>query len=142
MHRSMKPLLFSFFFLASPLGLAQGAAADKDPPRAMVSIYRVATGKQADFLKWQATRDAIDKEAGVAQAQWYAHIDGDSWDYVAIGPDMTAEQNKKVDAALKKHGLTTGFKASLEFRQFIGSHTDTLAVGPVTASELSDWASK
>jgi hypothetical protein len=142
MHGLITALLLLLSVCAVSPAFAQSAAPAKEPPHAMVSIYRVAAGKHADFLKWQATRDAIDKEAGVAQAQWYAHVDGDSWDYLSVGPDLTPEQNKKVEAAMKKHGLTTGFKASLEFRQFIGSHTDTSAIGPVTVSELSDWASK
>ena len=138
MHRTIKLLFAASAFAA--VGLTGAAPPDK-PAHAMISIYRIATGKQAEFLKWMAARDAIDKEAGIAQAQWYAHVDGDSWDYLVIGPDPTPEQGKKVEEAMKKHGLTTGFKQSLEVRQFIASHTDTFAVGPVTVSELSDWAS-
>ncbi len=120
--------------------VAETAAPTKDPPHSLISIYRIAPGKQADFLKWMATREAVGKEIGIAATQWYAHVDGDSWDYVAVGPDNNAEQDKKLEAALKKHGLTTGFKQNLEVRQFISSHTDTFAVGPVTVSELADWA--
>ena len=141
MNRSIKPLFAAIVAAAGCVSLVQAAGPDK-PPHAMISIYRISTGKQADFLKWMAVRDAIDKEAGLPQAQWYAHVDGDSWDYVSIGPDPTPEQGKKVEEAMKKHGLATGFKQSLEVRQFIASHTDTFAVGPVTVSELSDWASK
>jgi len=142
MHRLIASLFLVPITFAASLAIAQDAAPERDSPRALISIYRVAAGKQADFLKWQATRDSIDKEAGVPQAQWYAHVDGDSWDYVSVGPDLTPEQSKKVVVTLKKHGLSTGLKASLEFRQFIGSHTDTLSIGPVTVSELSDWVSK
>ena len=140
MHRSIASLILLLVTLGTPMAFAQSAAPAKAPPRSLISIYRIATGKQTDFLKWMAARDAIDKEAGVAQAQWYAHVDGDSWDYISVGPDPTPEQNDKVDAISKKHGLSVGFKASLEIRQFIGSHTDTFAVGPVTVSELADWA--
>lgn len=141
MHRSLIRLAFLTLALgATTIAFAQTAAPAKDPPRSLVSIYRIATGKQTDFLKWMAARDAIDKEAGVAQAQWYAHTDGDSWDYLAVGPANTPEQDKKIETAMKKHGLTTGFKANLEVRQFFASHTDTFAVGPVTVSELADWA--
>src|SRR5438128_2350156 len=89
MHRSIASLLLLPIAFATSLAFAQGAAPAKEPPRAMISIYRIATGKQADFLKWMAVRDAIDKEAGIPQAQWYAHIDGDSWDYIAVGLDPT-----------------------------------------------------
>jgi len=139
-NRSITCGLLLLVALTAPLALAQNATPAKEPPRALIGIYHVAPGKHVDFLKWQAVRDAIDKEAGMSQAQWYAHTDGDAWDYLSVGPDQTPEQAKKVEAAMKKHGLTTGFKANLEFRQFITSHTDTFAVGPVTVSELADWA--
>ena len=56
--------------------------------RVVVAIYHIAPGKQLDFLKWMAAREAIDREVGVGATQWYAHINGDSWDYVAISPDL------------------------------------------------------
>lgn len=117
------------------------AQSAKEPGKAIVSIYRVAPGKHVDFLKWMAARDALGKEAGVAATQWYAHQDGDSWDYVAIAPDTTAEQDKKLDELAKAKGLTTGFRAGLELRQFMASHTDTVARGPISAGELVEMAS-
>src|SRR6476620_2054085 len=142
MHRSiLKLVLLLVTLTTTSIALAQTAAPAKEPPRALISIYRIATGKHAEFLKWMAVREAVDKEAGVPASQWYAHVDGDSWDYVVVAPGTNAEQNKKVEAAMKKHGLATGFKQNLEVRQFVASHTDTFAVGPVSVAELSDWAS-
>ncbi|HVS61488.1 MAG TPA: hypothetical protein VHE82_12420 [Gemmatimonadaceae bacterium] len=80
--------------------------------------------------------DAIAKEAGIVATQWYAHLDGDSWDYVAIAPATTDEQDKRKDAIFKQRGLPTGFAAGIQFRQFINSHTDTNARGPTTAADL------
>jgi hypothetical protein len=140
MHRSLASLILLLITLGTPMAFAQNAAPAKEPSHSLISIYRVAPGKHSEFLKWMAARDAIDKEVGIVQGQWYAHTDGDSWDYLAVGPVNTPEQDKKVEAATKKHGLTTGFKASLEFRQVIASHTDTFTIGPVTVSELADWA--
>jgi hypothetical protein len=58
--------------------------------------------------------------------QWYAHTNGDSWDFVAIAPEPTKEQDAKVDELTKQKGLKTGFAAALKFRQFISYHTDTV----------------
>jgi hypothetical protein len=113
------------------------SASATEPGKLLVGIYHVAPGKHIEFLKWQAARDAIDKAAGVPQAQWYAHTDGDSWDYLAIAPVLSDEQQKKVDDASRAKGLAVGAKASIEFRQFIASHTDTYVVGPMTATELA-----
>jgi hypothetical protein len=142
MYRSTIKLVLLLVTLAvSCISIAQ-AADDKGPPHAMISIYHIAPGKHMEFLKWLAAREAVDKEVGVPATQVYAHIDGDSWDYLSVGPMTTPEQDKQVEAAMKKHGLTTGFKASLEIRQFLASHTDTFVVGPVTASELVEQAMK
>ena len=104
--------------------------------QAIVSIYRVAPGKQLDFMKWMAARDAVDREAGVQPNQWYAHLDGDSWDYVAISPDPDQATSDKVDALARKHGLKVGMPSGLELRTLMASHTDTISAGPYSASEL------
>ncbi len=102
----------------------------------VISIYHVAPGKHLEFLRFQAQGDAIAKEAGVSPTQWYAHIDGDSWDYISIGPATTPEQDAKVDAISRQRGLPTGFAGGLQFRQFISSHTDTFARGPTGVADL------
>ena len=118
------------------LALPGMASAQDATHRALISIYHAAPGKQLDLLKWFAAREAVDREAGGAPTQIYAHVDGDSWDYLAVGPDIDAATSDRVDALVRKHGMTSGPKASLEFRTMIVSHTDTFVVGPYTASEL------
>jgi len=130
---------FAGFVLALCVMPAFSQAA-KEPGKAIVSIYRVAPGKHVEFLKWMAAREALSKEAGVGATQWYVHQDGDSWDYIAIGPDTTSEQDKKQDEMAKAKGLTTGFRAGLELRQYMASHTDTFARGPLSAAELVEMA--
>jgi len=115
-------------------------ARGQDAPEGMVSIYRVAPGKHLEFLRWQAARDAAAVEAGLSPTQWYAHLDGDNWDFLGISPVTTEAQDDQVDAILRRNRLTTGFKASLEFRTMIASHTDTHAIGPTTAAALIDAA--
>ncbi len=122
-----------------PVCLAQGAPmtqAGPNPPTMIVGIFHVAPGKHLDFLRYMAQSEAIAKEAGVGATQWYAHLDGDSWDYISIGPATTGEQDKRTAAIRRQRGLPTGFAAGIEFRQFISSHTDTYARGPTTAADL------
>ena len=114
----------------------------KDPARARICIYHVAPGRQLDFLKWMAAQEEVAKEAGVPTVALYAHLDGDSWDYVGIAPITTPEQEKKLDEVATRRGLKTGFPAALEFRALLASHTDTHVAGPVTAAELMAQASK
>ena len=148
MRRSIRSVPFFLVLLAlaffdAPAARSQAAKPEmKQPPPVRIAIYRVATGKQLDFLKWLAENDAVQKEAGVPASQLYAHLEGDSWDYIQIAPDLSEAQQAKVDEVSKKHGRKTGFAAGLEFRTFVGSHTDTLAVGPVTAADLVAAAGK
>ena len=128
--------VLSAALICAALSIPLVAAAQDKMHTALVGIYHVAPGKQLDFLKWQAAREAIDREAGVAATQWYAHLDGDSWDYISIGPDVDAATSDKVDALTRKHGLTAGPKAGLEFRTMVASHTDTWVAGPYSATEL------
>ncbi|MGH7563306.1 MAG: hypothetical protein ACREK5_02655 [Gemmatimonadota bacterium] len=75
-------------------------------------------------------------EAGVPASQWYAHLNGDSWDYLLIGPETTDEQDAAVDAVLQAQGQPTGPPAGIEIRKFLAWHTDTFAAGQMTAAEL------
>ncbi len=130
--RALRPL--ALFLIAACLSLP--AWAQEKPANTLVSIYHIVPGKQLDFLKWQAARDAVDREAGVPQTQWYAHMDGDSWDYVSIAPEVDEATQDKLDELAKKHGLKTGPKAGLEFRSMVASHTDTFTAGPMTSTQL------
>jgi hypothetical protein len=108
----------------------------KEPARARITVYRIAPGKQLDFLKWMAAQDEVAREAGVATVQLYSHLDGDGWDFLGIGPVTTPEQDKRTDEIAAKKGLKVGLPAWLEFRELVASHSDTFAAGPLGASEI------
>lgn len=115
---------------------------EKKDARARISLYRVAPGKHLDFLRWMAAQDDVAKQAGVGTVELYAHLDGDSWDFVGISPVTTPEQEKKMDEIAAGKGLKVGLAAALEFRQFLAWHTDTHTVGPTSAAELVAQATK
>jgi hypothetical protein len=121
-------------------GWTTGALAQDKPTQYMISIYHVAPGKHLDFLKWMAEREAVSDEAGAPPTQWYTHMNGATWDYVTVSrlgtPEEQAAMDKKIEEMTKKKGLTTGVKASLEFRGYINEHTDTYTMGPYTAAEM------
>jgi hypothetical protein len=129
------------FLLTTGFAVApQESRAADEPGKAIVSLYRVAPGKHRDFLKWFAAREALNKEAGVAATQWYVHVNGDSWDFITVGPELSEAQSAKLDELASKKGLTTGFKGALELREYLGSHTDTSVRGPVSAAQLLQLA--
>ncbi len=104
--------------------------------QAIVSLYHVAPGQHINFLEWQAAREAVNQSLGFPATSWYAHLDGDSWDYVIVAPRLTEQQEMQADVEARNRGLTSGFAAGIELRHFILSHTDTIVVGPVSATEL------
>lgn len=132
----VRKLLFALVGTAMFASLPVAPVAAADAGTVIVSIYYIAPGKQVDFLKWAAGQDALAKEAGIGGTQWYAHQDGDAWDYIGIGPATTPEQDKMLDEVAKKHGQKTGMAAGLVLRQYISRHTDTYAYGPVSAADL------
>ena len=128
MKSAFAALLLAGATVASP------ALAQTTPPHSVVSIYRAAPGHQLAMLKWFAQRDEAAKAANVAPSVLYVHQDGASWDFVWISPDLTEAQDKAVEAASKRMGLTMGPKSGLELREHIAEHTDTMSVGPTSAA--------
>jgi hypothetical protein len=111
-------------------------AAAQDANQYIVSLYRAAPGQQVALLKWMAAQDRASVAAGLPASQIYVHTSGDSWDYAVINPVTTKAQDDAVEAAAKKMGMTSGPRASIEFRTMISSHTDTTADGPMTAAQI------
>lgn len=140
--KHLPQLLVATLIGAAALAPTPPVAAQDKPTTAIVSTYRVAPGQHMEFLKWMAAREAADREAGIPATQWYTHMSGDSWDYLAIAPDPDDAMSDKADAAANKAGLTTGMRASLEFRKLMAAHADTTAAGPYTAQQLVDEAGK
>ena len=141
-NRGLTRALYAAVAATAMLVATSGAFAQDQAGTAIVSIYRVAPGKHLAFLKWMAAREAAASQAGAPATRWYRHLDGDSWDYVAIAPDHDAAIDAKADAIAKQQGLTVGMKAGLELRGLIASHTDTISAGPSTAAQMVQEASQ
>lgn len=125
--------------LAATAGAAVGTIAyaqmPPGPPHSTVTIYRAAPGQQEALLHWLAEQDRASQAAGMPPGQIYIHLDGDSWDFIGISPTTTQAQDEAINAAARKMGMTTGARRALEFRKMISSHTDTFALGPMTAAQ-------
>ncbi|MBA3667498.1 MAG: hypothetical protein H0W65_07235 [Sphingomonas sp.] len=124
---------FACLAAAAALSLIATPAA-AEPGKAIIAIYHVAPGQQANFLKWMDQQDRISTAAGIAKGQLYAHTDGDSWDYLVINPVTSEAQDAAFDAAGRKMGVNT-MRGGLELRKYISSHTDTFVRGPMTTAE-------
>lgn len=102
--------------------------------QAIVQIYHVAPGHHPQFLKWLDRQDRIAAAAGVPKGQLYAHMDGDSWDYLVISALTTPAQDEALEQAGRRMGVNTT-RGGLELRMHINSHTDTIVRGPMTAAD-------
>ena len=102
--------------------------------QAIIAIYHVAPGHHIEFLKWADRQDRIAAAAGVARGQLYAHMDGDSWDYLIVNPVTTPAQDAALEAAGKRMGVNV-LRGGVEMRQHITSHTDTFVRGPMSAAD-------
>ena len=141
-NRGLPRALYAAVAAAAMLVATSGAFAQDQAGTAIVSIYRVAPGKHLAFLKWMAAREAAASQAGAPATRWYRHLDGDSWDYIAIAPDHDATLDAKADAIAKQQGLTVGMKSGMELRGLMASHTDTISAGPFTAAQMVQEASQ
>lgn len=135
MHQLMKLAAAAALGAIASGSIVYAQAGAADPPKVRVALYRAAPGQQVALLRWLAEQNRAAQAAGVPIGQFYAHTDGDSWDYLAIDPVTTPAQDAAIDAQLKKMGRPTGAGQSLEFRKFIASHTDTFAIGPTTPAQ-------
>jgi hypothetical protein len=125
---------------SSSLLLPQWSRAADAPGKAIVTLYRVAPSNELEFLRRMAAREAVEKEAGVPATEWYMRTNGDGWNFIAIGPDLSDAQQDKVDTLARKKGLPSGVHASEEFRELVTSQTDTFVKGPTSATQLVQQA--
>ena len=116
------------------------ASAEDEAGEYVVTLYQAAPGKQLELLKWLAEQEAIGAEVGLTPVKIFAHMNGDSWDYLVISSVGTDEQDAAFEEAAKKRGRKVGFAAGLKLRSMIHTHTDTFVWGPTTAAELVEAA--
>lgn len=102
----------------------------------VVTIYRAAPGHQEALLRLMARQDQIYRAVGMPAAQLYVHESGDTWDFVTVAPKPSAAQEAAIAAAAKRLRAPSGPRAALELRQHLAEHSDTIALGPTTATEV------
>ncbi len=141
MKRPLLILALGLCLAAGPcLAAPVSAVTRPDLPEVAVEIYRIAPGQHRAFLELIARYDEANRQAGLSPRQLYVHQDGASWDFIIIQPEHNPpEKSKLVAEALKRMGAPSGADFFFEIRRFIAEHTDTSAIGPITAA---DWLAR
>lgn len=115
---------------------ATSALAQGQPDSYIVSLYRVPSGDNLEFLEWLAEHDRIVVANGGQAARVYSHGDGDGWDYLTISPLTTDEREKALAEAAAESMPQGGFAGNLRFHEIMSGVAAPSASGGATAAEL------
>jgi hypothetical protein len=119
------------------------AKADAPWPEAYFEIFKLAPGKQEDFMRRIATADQISAAGGQPPIQIFVHQDGADWDVLLFKPvtdvTPTPAQEAAMAAKSKELHMESGPAYFVAIREDIASHTDTKTYGPISAAQ---WIAK
>jgi hypothetical protein len=122
------------------------AAAEAAWPEAWFEIFKLAPGKQEDFIRRLDQTDQVRAAAGLPPVQIFFHENGAEFDVILFKPVAAAptpEQEAKMAAKRKELGIPSGPAYFVDIREFIASHTDSKTIGPVSAGQwikrLDGW---
>lgn len=138
--------------LSAALSIAAVVHADTTPPKPTVpvdsegwpeawfEIFKLAPGKQEEFIRSIARADEVSAAGGQPPIQMFVHQDGADWDVLLFKPvrkeQPTAAQAAAMAAKSKELNMESGPAYFVNIRENIASHTDTKTYGPVAAA---DW---
>lgn len=116
-------------------------------PEAYFEIFKLAPGRQEEFIRRTARADEVSRAGGQPPIQLFIHEDGADWDVLFYKPARTvrptAEQEAAMAAKRKELGMESGPAYFVAIRELIAAHTDTRTYGPITAAQwlarLDQW---
>ncbi|MGN6595180.1 hypothetical protein [Sphingopyxis terrae] len=108
-------------------------------PEASFEIFKLAPGKQEEFIRRIARADQVLAAGGQPPQQLFFHEDGADWDVLIFKPERrpapTAEQKAAMAAKRKELGIESGPAYFVALRELVAAHTDTETYGPVSAAQ-------
>ena len=123
------------------------AAADAPWPEAWFEVFKLAPGKQEEFVRRIAQADEVARAGGQPPIQLYFHENGADWDVILYKPvtgvKPTAAQQAAMDAKSKELRMESGPAYFIGIRELVASHEDSKAYGPISAAQwiarLDKW---
>ena len=146
------PMLALALLAASPV-LAQDTpppAAAVEPeqwPEAWFEIFKLAPGKQEEFIRRIAQADEVAAAGGQPPIQLFFHENGADFDVIIFKPvtgrKPTAEQQAAMAKKRKELGMESGPAYFVGIRELIAEHSDSKTYGPLSAAKwlarLDQW---
>lgn len=132
-------VLFAVWLTVTVTAVPAMADDGKPWPEAQFEVFRMAPGKQENFIRKLAQWDVVSQAGGQPATQMFIHEDGEDWDVLLFKPypktPITPAQQAAMDARAEELHLKTGVAFWLEIRQNMATHTETKAQGPITAAQ-------
>ena len=133
--------------LAQQAPAAAPAAADAPWPEAWFEIFKLAPGKQEEFIRNIARADEVAAAGGQPPIQLFFHENGADFDVILFKPvtgfKPTPAQEAAMAAKRKELGLPSGPAYFINIRENIAEHTDSKTYGPLSAGtwlgRLDKW---
>ncbi len=147
----MKHAMLALAMLAAPPVLAQDApppAAEAEAwPEAWFEIFKLAPGKQEEFIRRIAQVDEVAAAGGQPPIQLFFHENGADFDVIVFKPvtgrKPTAEQQAAMAKKRKEFGMESGPAYFVGLRELVAAHTDSKTYGPLSAAKwlarLDKW---
>lgn len=137
------------FISAAARGQEASTTTDVDAPwpEAWFEVFKLAPGKQEEFIRRIARADEVAKAGDQPPIQIFVHQDGEEWDVLLFKPvrgvKPTQAQQAAMAAKRKELRMETGPAYFIALRETVASHSDTKAYGPITAAQwlarLDKW---
>lgn len=127
---------------------APAAAAENAPwPEAWFEIFKLAPGKQEQFIRDIAQADEVAAAGGFPPIQLFFHENGADFDVILFKPvtgiEPTPAQAAAMDKKRKELGLPSGPAYFVNIRELVAEHTDSKTYGPLSAAtwltKLDTW---
>lgn len=145
-------LLAALALPLAPAAQAQQAtsaepAADAPWPEAWFEIFKLAPGKQEEFIRRIAQADEVAAAGGMPPIQLFFHENGADFDVILFKPvtgvEPTPAQAAAMERKQKELGLPSGPAYFVYIRELVAEHSDTKTYGPLSAAawlaRLDQW---
>ena len=124
---------------AQPAPAAAPTTAKPAWPEAWFEIFKLAPGKQEEFIRRIAQADEVSAAGGQPPVQLFFHENGADFDVILFKPVTGVEPTPAQQAAMtrkqKELGIPSGPAYFVHIRELVAEHSDSKTYGPLSAGQ-------